>query len=339
MLETEVETKVSEPMESILGGKSTPQGLAAALEGRISFVEFLQATPPGSSAFVAAFVYRQQGSSQAGISLPVIRVQCATCAGPRSFKPERNRTNHELDTMGGATTLETLAYTCRDCEKEKKLFALSVTIGPKAPPTATGATLEGVKMLKIGEVPTFGIKPPDELSRFLESDAELFQKGLLAENQGLGVGAYAYYRRIVENQMGHLLDLIDKVIAAEGGGSEDIKAAIIRARATDRFTRALEQIKDMLPRSLRIDGHNPLQLLFDQISDDVHSSSDDECLARAAVIRHVLGGMASRVAALVSEDRALRDSISALMKIRNQQPRTTETGRQLAESKPHKTDG
>jgi hypothetical protein len=173
-----------------------------------------------------------------------------------------------------------------------------------------------LRILKIGEDPPFGIMANDELSRFLTNDAELFAKGLRAENQGLGIGAYTYYRRIVDNQKDHLLDQIEKVLKLHGGSTE-ISAAIAKARSTDSFTRAMEQIKGMLPGSLRVDGHNPLQLIYDQLSDGVHGQSDEVCLARAAIIREALSGMAGRIAALLKEDETLRQAISTLTNLQS----------------------
>jgi len=41
-------------------------------------------------------------------------------------------------------------------------------------------------------------------------DREIFLRGRRAENQGLGIGAFAYYRRVVENQKGRIITQIGK---------------------------------------------------------------------------------------------------------------------------------
>ena len=87
----------------------------------------------------------------------------------------------------------------------------------------------------------------------------------------------------------------------------------------------------MLPGSLRIDGHNPLQLLYDQLSTGVHEQSDEECLVRAAVIREALSGIAARIAALLKEDQSLRRAISTLTNFENQRRSAAAVGETRSE--------
>lgn len=44
---------------------------------------------------------------------------------------------------------------------------------------------------------------------------ETFKKGLTCESQGYGIGAYAYYRRIVEEVIDELLDGIADLMSGE----------------------------------------------------------------------------------------------------------------------------
>ena len=63
---------------------------------------------------------------------------------------------------------------------------------------------------KIGEWPAFGARLPLRMKRLVGDDYELFMKGYRSENQGLGIGAFAYYRRVVETQKNRLFDEIIK---------------------------------------------------------------------------------------------------------------------------------
>ena len=47
-------------------------------------------------------------------------------------------------------------------------------------------------------------------------------------------------------------------------------------------------IKDGIPESLLVDGHNPLTVLYTALSAGIHGQTDELCLERAASIRLVL---------------------------------------------------
>ena len=76
---------------------------------------------------------------------------------------------------------------------------------------------------KIGEYPPFGPPTPRKVLNLFGDDKPLFLKGRQAENQGLGIGAFAYYRRMVDNQKNRLFDAIIAIAEEE----KNADAAII----------------------------------------------------------------------------------------------------------------
>jgi hypothetical protein len=64
---------------------------------------------------------------------------------------------------------------------------------------------------KYGERPPFGPNTPNRLLSLLGDQKDVFLKGKRCEFQGLGIGAFSYYRRVVENQKSRILDEIIKV--------------------------------------------------------------------------------------------------------------------------------
>jgi hypothetical protein len=58
----------------------------------------------------------------------------------------------------------------------------------------------------------------------------------------------------------------------------------------------IELVKDLLPLSLRPDGHNPLGLLYDNLSKGIHSHDDEQCLSYAEHIRVALLYLIDQVA-------------------------------------------
>src|SRR5690606_22181448 len=108
----------------------------------------------------------------------------------------------------GKMTRGFLTYACRNCTKTQRTYALLLSPGE-------GMEKSGVAC-KIGEWPPFGPPTPSRVISMVGPDRDLFLKGRLAENMGLGVGAFAYYRRVVENQRSRLLDEIVRVAKKVG---------------------------------------------------------------------------------------------------------------------------
>jgi hypothetical protein len=165
---------------------------------------------------------------------------------------------------------------------------------------------------KYGEIPPFGPPSPSKVISLVGPDRELFLKGRRAENQGLGVGAFAYYRQIIERQKYRLFNEIKKVTKRLGGSSEDLKL-FDRAISEIQFNKAVDLVKAALPQSLLIDGHNPLALLRAALSRDIHAGNDEECLEIAQDIRLVLTALAERITAALQDQAELKQSVSRLL--------------------------
>ena len=58
--------------------------------------------------------------------------------------------------------------------------------------------------------------------RLIQEDRELFLIGRRAETQGMGIGAFAYYRRVVEEQKTRIFDKIIDVAKKLGTKDEQI---------------------------------------------------------------------------------------------------------------------
>lgn len=133
-----------------------------------------------------------------------------------------------------------------------------------------------------------------------------------AENQGLGLGSFAYYRRVVENQRGRLLEEIIRV-AKRMGAKADAVRALEAAAKEQQFSKSIELTKDSIPESLLIDGHNPLLLLHRALSVGLHNLTDEECLARARSIRLVLTELAERIGQVLKDTAELKEAINYLL--------------------------
>jgi hypothetical protein len=143
-------------------------------------------------------------------------------------------------------------------------------------------------------------------------DKDLFLKGRAAESQGLGIAAFAYYRRIVEGQKNRLLDEVIRVARLLGAKAEII-ATLEAAQNETQFSRAVEMVKDVIPPALMIKGHNPFTLLHGAISKDLHTATDEECGENATAIRVVLVNLAERMSDALKDERELTSALSHLL--------------------------
>ena len=195
-----------------------------------------------------------------------------------------------------------LIYTCRNCTKNSKTYAIWVEAKENEPDSA----------VKYGEMPAFGPPLPARLFKMAGADGELLRKGRRAENQSLGIGAFAYYRLVVENQKDRLLGETRKAAVRLGADEEQLRS-IDRARNEKRFSDAIDQVKDAIPDALKVKGHNPLTLLHGALSKGVHGRSDEECLAQAQAVRIVLTELVLKIAQVTKDESVLDDAVSKLL--------------------------
>jgi hypothetical protein len=263
---------------------------------------FLVSSPPGSEADirVSAIEYRSGISTGLQISLDDIQLHCKSdsCKGTRFFAPSTENI-YPKEKQGQYLFLE---YVCKNCEKSSKVYAILLSLVDR----------QNAKISKIGEIPAFGPPTPTRLLTILNNEREYYLKGRRAENQGMGIGAFAYYRRVVENQKNSIFDEIIKVAQNTRASAEFIES-LQSAKTENQFTRAVESLKGGIPQALLIDGHNPLTLLHNALSAGLHAQSDEDCLELASSIRIVLTELAERLGEILKDQSELKAAVSRLI--------------------------
>lgn len=259
--------------------------------------ELLEQTPPGKVVLVSDFeMTDRQGTTRA--RTPEITLHCNQCSGDRFFAP----TEQGAYVGKREATGTFLTYICRNCRKSSKIFALGAIYDE---------SVGGWKVFKYGEDPSFGPPTPSRAITLIGPDRDQFLKGRRCENQGLGVGAFVYYRRVVENQKNRIFDEIIRV-SCHLNADEALLAELEEAKKETQFTKAVQAIKHGLPQSLLVNGHNPLLLLHSALSAGVHELTDDQCLELAASARVVLIEFAERMAQAMKDEAELTDAIQRL---------------------------
>ena len=282
--------------------------------------EFLQSTPPNQSRHISDLSVSESVGSPypriiQKISTPELELHCPhnLCNGVRFFRCTKvfsSTGTHLEENILKENILNYLyvTYQCSNCQKTIKVYSLVVKF-------STAEQSHGI-CRKLGELPPYGQPVPPGLIKLIGPDREIFLKGRNCENQGLGIGAFTYYRRVVENQKNRILEEIVKV-------SEKIRLpqdkidTLREAIKETQFRKALGMTKDVMPESLLIGGHNPLLLLHRALSRGVHELSDEECLKLANTVRLVLGELSERLSDILKDKAKLMEAVSTLMPHKN----------------------
>jgi hypothetical protein len=267
-----------------------------------TFKEFLESTPPeiyeDLSDIFSSHVTSQ--GRQWSIETPDLFLHCSSegCNGARFFyKTESSIYPRKDEWVRGFLT-----YACRNCRRSAKHYALSVLVGG----------LETGRAYKYGEVPVYGPPIPARVITLIGPDRDHFLLGRRAENHGLGIGAFAYYRRVVENQKGRIIREVARV-AKKLGASPEVLQDFEKAANETQFKTAIDGIKAGLPSVLMVEGHNPLTLLHTALSDGLHEQDDKTCLELAQSIRTVLTELAERMSSVLKDQQELHTAVSKLL--------------------------
>jgi hypothetical protein len=267
----------------------------------ITLAEFYESTPPGQLVVVTDLF--QWDNGHAYLRRPDITLYCGTkdlCEGPRQY------TTSTMSVARGTSWQDVfVAYLCRNCSKSIKNFAIRYLASLKQKPYSA-------HMFKYGEIPNFGPPTAPRLTRLLGSDKDLFLKGRRAENQGMGIAAFAYYRRVIESQKDAIFDEIIRVSKGIAAGPA-IVAGLEEAKKQVQFTNAVDEVKDGIPPALFINGHNPLTLMHSALSEGLHAQTDEQCLTLATDLRVVMADFVDRMAQTLKDNAELHTSVSRLL--------------------------
>jgi hypothetical protein len=285
-----------------------PDEKPASLEV-MSWKQFLESCPPGRLTMVTEAGTRKGTQYSWEFAALEVELYCPICDGLRFFTGAADR--EVVAPLSGGETF--LRFVCRNCCRTSKVIAVHF----QRDDTTATATSIGGRAFKLGESPPFGPHTSSRVITLIHPDLDLFLKGRRAESQGMGIGAFAYYRRVVENQKNRLLDEIKRASLRVGVDSAVI-TLLDEAMAETQFSKAVDLVKDAVPQALKIDNHNPLTLLHSALSEGLHGQTDEICLELATTIRIVLTDLAERLAQATRDHQELRKAVSRLLRKRTE---------------------
>lgn len=279
-------------------------------EPALTLAEFLEAVPPNSprgipnvlTPVITGTVPGGQRTVTFPLLFPDLLIHCADeiCNGNRIFRP----TTDAKTSLAAGVNYRFIDYVCSNCRRGKKNFALRII--------ASSADKTNGVFTKLGEHPPYGPITPTRLLKLLGDQREMFLQGRRCENQGLGIGAFSYYRRVVEHQKNRIIDEIIK--ASQTLGVPEAQLDTLRAAKNEtQFSKSLTIVKDAIPQALLIKGHNPLTLLHGALSEGLHGRSDEECLEVAQAVRVVLADLSERLSQVLKDEAELNSALTRLL--------------------------
>ena len=272
---------------------------SAAEEQILTTKKFFENVPPGQDTPIAELV-KKGFSNTHHLILPELKLYCDddACEGFRLFEPTAS---HDLS-KGGQHFF--VRYTCKNCGKSGKTYAIWAWLHDDG---------KSGTIYKYGETPEFGPPTPPKVVSILGMEKDYYFKGRRSENQGLGIAAFAYYRRVVENQKNKIFDEIIRTVKTVDSGNSVLLKELEDAKKEAQFTKAVGAIRHGIPQALLIDGHNPLTLLHAALSDGLHAKTDEECLEFATSVRVILTELVERMSNAVKDSAELKSAVSKIL--------------------------
>ena len=140
-------------------------------------------------------------------SLSQVEMECPMCRKSRPFSDKRTGGSGFGQSIPKLkSSIYSFWFTCDGCSSGEYVFFVEVNIEEK-------------KVRKIGQNPAWSINLDKDLEKFLEGDAEFFKKALICEFQGYGIAAFSYYRRVLENSIGKILQSLHVVLELNNASS------------------------------------------------------------------------------------------------------------------------
>lgn len=267
----------------------------------IKFEDFLSTYPPGEVQAIGNLGVIRSPSSAPLLIKPRLKLYCpnSVCSGVRFFDSYQTK----KVTLSEKWSRIFLHYSCANCRTHSKIFAIMAR---------WNTDIDEGEAIKVGEWPPYGPKVSARVISILGENKDLFLMGRRAEIQGLGIGALAYYRKVIENQKDHIIDEIIRVVRRTGSPGPHIEK-LKSAKMEKRFKEAVELISDALPQALLINGYNPLALLDQAISKGSYAHNDTDALKLATALRRILSELAERVVRALEDQTDLDEAVNFIL--------------------------
>ena len=199
----------------------------------------------------------------------------------------------------------TIAFNCARCSSGEFIVWTQLRV----PSDFDAGTME---LRKLGQTPAWSIEVPKPMQDALPASAlESYKRGLIMMSQSYGIAAVAYFRRVVEDVVERILDLMEEAAKLDRDHPDQAALdAIAEARRSHQATDRLELVADLVPAYLRPGGANPLSRLYASYSEGLHGLGDEECLEIATDLRDALDYLLPGLSDRLTSARAYQASLA-----------------------------
>jgi hypothetical protein len=163
---------------------------------------------------------------------------------------------------------------------------------------------------KIGCSEEINIEIDKSISKHFDKESKNWlYKAKKLLNLNMGIGSFAYFRRIIEKELIKIIEEIKQLPDSNKGG---IQKLLDEYEANPKTYTIYENLINYLPNSLKQLNDNPIQLLYKQTSEGLHFLSEEECLKRSKSIEYLLEFTLRKINEENSELKAVKDVIKNL---------------------------
>ena len=256
------------------------QDSEAAANFQKAFREFVETKPLYSHSTIKLPPLRKQ------FRLELARLFCpyTTCQKEQPFKPgEHQYWYHYNDQYLSRANQHTLTkfdllqngtfpveLECQEC---RILYTFFVHVD-----------VERNQVMKFGQNPMWVPRIENEIARELGASYGFYVKALRSLNESYGIGACAYFRRMIEDYINPLLQLLHDYKKEEGSSADELEK-ILSVRSGKNFSAKTEYAAQICPPALIVQGMNPLKELHELLSYNIHAGSDKDATEVALKIQ------------------------------------------------------
>lgn len=240
---------------------------------------------------------------------PSLQRFCEKCSGERTWCEDFHlRRCCDTQLPEGVTVIGhviNFTFYCVACHSERVHFQVRFEQSEKS-----GGNYDKCLVSKVGQYPPFDITIDPSLRAAIGKHLPTFKKGIICEKQGFGIGAFAYYRRIVELIIDELL--LDIRIVLDDTERDRYDAVLSHLQSSIVAQKKIAVVKELLPNVLRPGGQNPLGLLHDALSHGIHGLEDEDCIDFAMAIRKSLVSLTKHIALAKEEKDTIGNDFNML---------------------------
>lgn len=260
-------------------------------------------TPPAQPAQPAQSAAPAVTPTQVLEDYPLYRVWKGEWSRPGTISRDCKQCGKETtwkflaDLVYSPSSFQLLHYRCVKCSGDDVYFLI--------------VELKNGGVMKAGQFPRLSVRVPNSIEKRLGASADFYRKALTSRNEGFGLGAVAYLRRVVEDKTNELIDVVADAASAYSVPAEDVEK-IRAAKKEKTYEDKLKIAAQAIPAVLKPDGANPFQAMYDILSGGIHAQSEEECLQIADDVREIFDYVFDRLRAEIAERTAFVSKVKAI---------------------------